>query len=279
MHYCHDTVSTEIKTPRHLVSYESPYKPDPRSTMHGSRAMIETSHSASNNLSNAADVGKQALDVVKAADASLDAVKKAATFMDGLFGNAVSNSIGLVSDKLAYYRLERAILLAERVDDNLRKKGVKRRYVPVNFGLPIIEKASVESDPNLSEKWANLLTNAADSTYRGSLRRNFTSILADMEPIDATILDLVVKLYIGQTDKSALYDRTKLAGAIKISVADCENAIRNLIRLGLFKPGVVPGGLQFGEHVVSAYKDTELFGVTQLGVDFFKAVNLEALKN
>ena len=66
---------------------------------------------------------------------------------------------------------------------------------------------------------------------------------------------------------------------MKLPINDCENAIRNLIRLGLFKPGIVPGGLQYGEHVVGAYKDTELFGVTQLGVDFYNAVNLLPSKN
>jgi hypothetical protein len=44
------------------------------------------------------------------------------------------------------------------------------------------------------------------------------------------------------------------------------------MRLGLVKPGTVKGGMSFGEHTVSAYKDTEMFGVTGLGVAFHKAV-------
>jgi hypothetical protein len=40
----------------------------------------------------------------------------------------------------------------------------------------------------------------------------------------------------------------------------------------LFKPGTVQGGLSFGEHDVSAYKDTEMFGLTNLGIIFHQAV-------
>jgi hypothetical protein len=44
------------------------------------------------------------------------------------------------------------------------------------------------------------------------------------------------------------------------------------MRLGLLKARTVQGGMTFGEHTVSAYKDTEMFGVTGLGIAFHKAV-------
>jgi len=34
--------------------------------------------------------------------------------------------------------------------------------------------------------------------------------------------------------------------------------------------------MTYGEHEVGAYKDTELFDITPLGVDFFYAVNDQA---
>jgi hypothetical protein len=65
----------------------------------------------------------------------------------------------------------------------------------------------------------------------------------------------------------------KLVVNTRLPANVCENAVRNLIRLGLFKPGVVAGGISMGKHAVSSYKDTEMFDVTQMGVDFFHAVN------
>jgi len=221
------------------------------------------------------DIGKQAKDIAEAANTSVETVKNLASFLDGMFGNVVSNSVGLVGDKLAYYRLEKAIALQQAVDQKLRERGVAKRHVPVAFGLPIIEKATVEEDPSLQEKWANLLANARDATYDRPLRRNFTSMLADMEPIDSQILDLIVREHLAdkkRTDRT-LFVRDKIVEHTSLPGGVVENAVRNLIRLGLFKPGVVTGGVSIGDHSLSSYKDTELFAVTGLGVDFFYAVN------
>jgi hypothetical protein len=97
-----------------------------------------------------------------------------------------------------------------------------------------------------------------------------------MEPIDAHVLDLIIREYVAlppdERDK-ALFVLAKLSSNIGVALADCENSVRNLMRLGLLKPGTVQGGLSFGEHTVSAYKDTEMFGVTNLGVIFHQSVS------
>jgi hypothetical protein len=91
---------------------------------------------------NPLDIGKQAKDIAEAANVSVDAVAKLGTFVDNTFGNAIKNGLGLIGDKLAYYRLERAIELQHKVENRLRQKGINaRKYVPVSFGLPIFEKA------------------------------------------------------------------------------------------------------------------------------------------
>jgi hypothetical protein len=140
----------------------------------------------------------------------------------------------------------------------------------------------VEEDPSLREKWANLLTNAVDAGFNKPMRRNYSSILSDLEPVDARLLDVVVKEYLvlekGPTPPS-LFDKNLCIKNLKLDPKVCENAIRNLMRLGLLKPGVVVGGVKMGAHPLSSYKDTDLFGVTQMGVDFFHAVNLEPVKH
>jgi hypothetical protein len=226
---------------------------------------------------NPLDVGKQIKEIAEATNVGVDAVGKLGTFVDNIFGNAIRNGLGLIGDKLAYYRLERAIELQHKVEQRLKTKGINaRKHVPVSFGLPILEKATVEEDDDLQGRWANLLTNAMDPKYSGKLTRNFVAMLADIEPIDARILDAVVREFFGnrEDDRSKiLFDLDKLYKNLGISKEECENAVRNLMRLGLLKPGTVEGGMSFGEHVVSAYKDTALFGVTSLGVAFHKAVS------
>jgi hypothetical protein len=225
---------------------------------------------------NPLDVGKQAKDLAEAANISVDAVAKLGTFVDNTFGNAIKNGLGLIGDKLAYYRLERAIDLQHKVEEKLKAKGVNaKKYVPVSFGLPIFEKATVEEDNNVQQLWANLLANSMDPNYSSKITRNFVSILADVEAIDARILNMVVREFEAmQPDQRAksLFVLTKLQANLGISLEECENSVRNLMRLGLLKARTVQGGMTFGEHTVSAYKDTEMFGVTGLGIAFHKAV-------
>jgi hypothetical protein len=222
------------------------------------------------------DLGKQAKDIAEAANVSVDAVAKLGTFVDNVFGNAIKNGLGLIGDKLAYYRLERAIELQQKVENRLKEKGISaKKYVPVSFGLPVFEKASIEEDDDLQRLWANLLTNAMDPAYRGKISRNFISILSDIEPVDARILDLIVREYLAlppSEQDNTLFVLAKLSSSTGIPLADCENSVRNLMRLGLLKPGTVQGGIKFGEHAVSAYKDTEMFGVTNLGIAFHQSV-------
>jgi hypothetical protein len=98
------------------------------------------------------DFGKQAKNIADAANVSVDAVTKLGTFVDNIFGNAIKNGLGLIGDKLAYYRLERAIELQLKVEKRLKEKGVNaKRYVPVSFGLPIFERATIEEDDELQQ--------------------------------------------------------------------------------------------------------------------------------
>ena len=225
---------------------------------------------------NLLDVGKQAKDIAEAANVSVDAVAKLGTFVDNTFGGAIKNGLGLIGDKLAYFRLERAIELQDKVEKRLKQKGINaKKYVPVSFGLPIFEKATVEEDDNMQQLWANLLTNAMDPNYKGQITRNFTSILSDIEPIDAKILNVIVDEYVKlppDTKAKTLFVLDKLQANLDLPRDDVENSVRNLMRLGLFKPGTVEGGMSFGEHTVSAYKDTEMFNVTGLGISFHRAV-------
>ena len=99
-----------------------------------------------------------------------------------------------------------------------------------------------------------------------------------MEPVDALILDSLVKEYLDlepEQRERALFVKASLTAELKLDETTCENALRNLIRLGVLKPGVFSSdGVRIGDHEISSYKDTEMVGVTQLGVDFYHAVNL-----
>ncbi len=129
--------------------------------------------------------GKSLETVAKAADTSIDVVKKVGQLVDQAFGNLISNSIGLVGDKLAYYRLERVALLKDKVDKKLKESGVDvTRIVPINFGLPLLEKATIEQESDLQDKWASLLANAMNPQCAGAIRKAYVDILGSLESLE-----------------------------------------------------------------------------------------------
>lgn len=216
------------------------------------------------------EAGKGLQEIAKGVDKSADALRKVGALVDRTCGSIISNSIGLISDRLAYFRLEKAIELADNVERKLKARGVDTtRYVPVNFGLPLIEKATVEEDPTLSEKWANLLSNARDPN-KIMPNRSFVSILADLEPIDASILDDIVPLKSGLNQ---MIDLDKLSSHLNMSNRNVEISVRNLQRLGLVKPGVLTAGVKADNEPITIYKDLTIFEVTEMGIEFYRAVS------
>jgi Abortive infection alpha len=53
----------------------------------------------------------------------------------------------------------------------------------------MIEGASLEEDPNLQDKWANLMANAADPRRKYDISPLFQTILRELSPRDALFLD------------------------------------------------------------------------------------------
>lgn len=210
--------------------------------------------------------------LIESTGKSASEIRKFGEFVDSLFGNALSNSFGLIADKLAYYRLEKAILLAEKTKQKLDARGVSvARYIPMNIGLPLLEKASLEEDAELNERWSNLLANAMDPSFSYDLKKSFVSILGELEALDARVLELVVSQGLASDQ---LFDQEKIATAMNIGVDQCDMALRNLFRLGLIKPGVIQAsGIRVGSETPSTYKDLELFAVTNTGRTFYAAVS------
>lgn len=220
---------------------------------------------------------KATQEVARATKKAIDRLGQMGGWLDRVFGDLVENGVGVVADKIKYYRIEKALLLRDKVERRLSDKGISATIpVPPRIGVKLIEEATVADSDELHSKWANLLTNAMDPKFAGKVTRRFVSILADLEPIDARILDVVVLEY-GQLAANqratALFDKTKVSTQLPLLIDECEVALRNLMRLGLIKPGVITGGVSVGDHALGSYKDTELFAPTLLGVQFHKAVN------
>lgn len=219
-------------------------------------------------------------EIAKTAHKALDISEKFGKFLDRVFGELLTDAVGIIGDRVKLYRLEKSYLLAENTQKKLEQQGVKLT-IPVNpkVALPLIEAATIEDEESIQDKWENMLVNAMNPNYVGKIKRSFVSILEDMEPIDVLVLDVLAKE--SKASKSTsfeqlLFEKAKISNLLKVSSIQCDVSLRNLIRLGCLKPGVISSsGVFLGGNAASSYKDTELVGITSLGIEFHDAVNLK----
>jgi hypothetical protein len=65
----------------------------------------------------------------------------------------------------------------------VQEAGVDAHAVPGRLLMPILEKSSLEDDPDLTERWSTLLANAAMAP--GAILPSFVTILGELSPLGA----------------------------------------------------------------------------------------------
>lgn len=137
-------------------------------------------------------------EVAKTTGKAIDAGRELGGFLSKYIGGSLEQAMGIVEDKFKYMRWERQVRLIERSNQYLAQKKLQQpiRGVPLQIAIPLIQGGSLEEDDWLQDKWAALLVNAADSTSHTEVRRAFISILEDLTPLDAQVLE---KIYLSTT--------------------------------------------------------------------------------
>jgi hypothetical protein len=180
--------------------------------------------------------------------------------------------MGIVEDKLKYLRWERQIRLTERANEFLAERGLSQptRKVLLQVAIPLIQGGSLEEDDSLQDRWAALLVNAADVSSGTEVRRAFISILEDLIPLDALLLEKIYEATLVPDDETEIWT-TFLPSHVTEKKPEQENlrppshvevSLGNLARLGLITTGMAWGGF-------AIYKCVHR---TVLGREFLKAI-------
>lgn len=159
-------------------------------------------------------------------------------------------------------KAEQVIVDAALILDDADRRATK---VPGRVLLPLLQAASVEEDTDLRRMWATLLANSADSARGADMLPGFVSILGELAPVEALILESVyfqsqddpnhvgyvpgddgtiLKLYAGR-GQEPMREVTLPFGNYKVLVD-------NLARLGLIQQ-VFTGQTTFG--LLETYRD------------------------
>ena len=119
-----------------------------------------------------------------------DVTRSAIGFLQRLVGPAAEVA-DLLSDKIRFFRFKTAMKTAQIAEKIAKEKRLNVSQVPLKFLVPFLENCSLEDEPHLTQKWANLLSKAAAKYENEYLL--YSTILKEMSGADARLLDLMLQ--------------------------------------------------------------------------------------
>ncbi|UQD57002.1 Abi-alpha family protein [Flavobacterium sp. K5-23] len=187
-------------------------------------------------------------------------------FFSEIVGKPLVDGAGILyGDAVKAKRISNTLKLEEKYK---LVKSDESKPTALSFGYKLLEKASLEDDENLLEKWANLLGNATDKNYEGSIRKIFIDTLESLEPIDVKIFDDINKFCLSQ--------HSKYETMVTLNGSDYEKkeSLNVLLSLGLITYGVtITEGIKIGGHSPTTFHGLQNFKVTEMGQSFYKSVS------
>lgn len=215
-------------------------------------------------------------ELVKIIGKGTDAVRELGRFIAPLIKGSLEQGMGIVEDKLTYVRAERAARLRVNYDIKMKEIGLQKptREIPLKFAIPLIQSASLEDDDELQDRWAALLVNAANENSDVEPKRVYISILEQISPLEALILEKIYSLPYEQIQHNGVLTQ-KLPDVALIAEKgksddsypspEVELALANLARLGCISGRRTWGGSEVFPSVTP----------TLLGQKFVEACTLQ----
>jgi len=223
------------------------------------------------------ETAKALQEVAKTTGKFIELIEDAKPFIGRVLGPPVEDAVGIVSDRLRYYRLKQLFTLRDKVEELHRQRGIESpRPLPPKLAIPLLEAATLEENEPLHDLWARLLATGMDPA-RPQIQRSFISILQEFEPIDAKLFLFLWDIMFEEDDRveanrlgdgSFIFEPSELASLVKEGPEECEVSLLNLDRLGC-----ISLGLQHGVKSTNAYAPVEQFHIhlTKLGEAFLSA--------
>jgi hypothetical protein len=112
-------------------------------------------------------------------------------FLSRVLGSPLEEVGALLHDKVRARRFRNQVDMLVKARDMLDEAGISPKAMPLKVLVPLLDGVSLEDDPEMAKRWAALLANAADAKYRHASFPSFTSILSELSPVEAKIMDTV----------------------------------------------------------------------------------------
>jgi hypothetical protein len=191
---------------------------------------------------------KAVQEVAKTTGKAVDASREFGGFLDRIFGAALGELGGMGADRAKFWRAKQAMRLMRRFEEFRARLDGPVKPVPLNFGIPLLEAASLQENDEVQEMFARLLSNATDPNGKVEARRAFVSILQDFGPLEARLLHMVYHAPAeGKTGAGAVITHNLPDGYASREVDrpprdEVQIALWNLCRQGCLGPAGTWGG-------------------------------------
>ena len=142
---------------------------------------------------------------VKLIDKSLDLAK---SLLSKILGPPIEELGLLLGDNVKYLRYKNQIRILEKAEKYISKKSLSTKQIPIKILVPLLDKASLEEDEYLQEKWANMLVNmvTSEKNYQSQIFPYILSQLSKDEYSEMLVLyDKELKLYKDLSDFQETY--------------------------------------------------------------------------
>lgn len=184
----------------------------------------------------------------------IDVTDKACTWLARMMGE---EAVGLLKDRIFYWRAVNALKLQEKLDNLLHQRQIENpKAIPLRLAIPFFEAATLEDDETLQERWARLLANAMDPAYRGAVERCFGKILEELSPFDCKVLECLA--YVMTSDSDAHVNSLYLAELLMFSEKEVSISLGNLRRLELLHNGFLSSDTKRIRHALTDFGEAFL---------------------
>ena len=116
-----------------------------------------------------------------------------AGFLKRVAGPAAEEFGFLLQDKVRLYRFKNQLRMLEKAEKWTAAMGKPASAVPLRLLVPLLEGAALEDEPPLADMWAALLARAATSEGKQAVLPSFPTILRQLSPADAAMLDALAR--------------------------------------------------------------------------------------
>jgi hypothetical protein len=198
--------------------------------------------------------------VVRGSETLNDAMSaEVGRFMGTVLGSASVEFDRMLGDRVKWWRFRQSVRLAKKAKAFCDAEGLSPEQVPLRIAVPLLERGSLAEEPELSDRFAALLANAATQTV--AVSASYSQVLAELEPRAALLLDSIYDrdMRIAPEFRAAFSVRTEdEREGLGLTREEYEAHLDDLARLGLVRS--TPGTPRELDDDVYRYVSLTAFG-------------------